>query len=110
MQLATEAAHRAGGDDRLLGAARADHHVDAAARPGGHHRQPDVAVTDDGDPRAERPDPLEQRLVPGPVEEHHGEVLHLHVHGERDAAEVVLRRVGDVDGARACGPTAILCM
>ena len=99
LQLAAEAAHRAGGDDRLAGAARSDHHVDAGARPGGHHGQPDVAVADDGDPRAERPDPLEQRQVAGPVEQDDGEVLHLHVHGEGDAAEVVLRRVADVDGA-----------
>ena len=47
----------------------------------------------------ERAQPLQQRLVARPVEQDDGEVLHLHVHGEGDAAEVVLRRVADVDGA-----------
>ena len=99
LQLAAEAAHRAGRDDRLAGAARSDHHVDPGARPGGHHGQPHVAVADDRDPRAERPDPLEQRHMARPVEQHHGEVLDLHVHREGDPAEVVLRGVADVDGA-----------
>jgi len=53
-------------------------------------------------PRARRRS--EQCLVPGPVEEHHGDVLDLHVHREGDAAEVVLRRVVDVDGAARLRP------
>ena len=38
-----------------------------------------------------------------PVEQHDREVLDLHVHRERDAAKVVLRRVADVDRAASLG-------
>ena len=37
--------------------------------------------------------------MPRPVQQHDGQILHLHVHGEGDASKVVLRRVADVDGA-----------
>ena len=51
----------------------------------------------------ERAQTLEERLVARPVEQDDCEVLDLHVHRERDAAQVVLRRIADVDGAASLG-------
>ena len=59
---AVEALHRAGGDDALGRAADAEQQVDAGAGAGGHDRAGDVAVGDELDPGAGRPDLVDELL------------------------------------------------
>ena len=97
---AAEALERAGRDDALRGAADAEHQVDAGVRAGRHDRAGHVPVGDQVDPGAGRADRGDQALVPGPVEDDHGDVVRRDALGLGDRGDV--RR----PAARRCPPRA----
>ena len=70
---------------------------------GRHDGAGDVAVGDELDPGAGGPDLLGQLLVPGPVEQHDGDVVGLRALGLGDPADVLGDRVADVDDVGGLG-------
>src|SRR5215510_12295235 len=72
---AAQALDRAGGDDAFGRAPGAEQQVNPGAVAGGHDGAGHVAVGDELDPRARRPDLGDEPCVPRPVQDDHGHVV-----------------------------------
>src|SRR6267142_5941329 len=98
LELTSEAAHSTRRDKRCMQAVDPDRGVDPGATNGGHDGARDITLFQRPDPGAGGADLRDDLLVPGAIEDHHGEVLNSSIAGERDAPEVVGNGIVQVDG------------
>src|SRR5690349_21360907 len=89
LDLATQAAQRGGGDHALRRAADAHDGVNACALDRARDRRREVAVGDQLDPGARPSQLLDERLVPGSVEDDHSDVGDLATERLRDPPDVL---------------------
>src|SRR6185503_8665841 len=99
LDLAAETAQRGRRQDALRGAPDPHHRVHAGALDRAADRGGEVAVADQLDPSAGRPDLLDQRLVARPLQDHDGDVADAPAELRRDPGKVLARRQADVDAA-----------